>query len=88
MRSEAAFEELAWAIRGTHSGEPGFVGDLPVHETSEGQTVCDGVVHVSNLSGNPTVSRTYAWSHKVEGTARKGSWSCCTSRRLVRQWRP
>ena len=40
-------------------------------ETFQGKTVWEGVVQVFSLSGHPTASRCYAWSHLVDDSGKR-----------------
>jgi hypothetical protein len=64
--------ELKNAVESQHGGKATFVQAVPVHETHEGQTVWDGVVHVFDLKGSPTNAfRAYAWSYERDDGKRR-----------------
>jgi len=44
---------------------------VPVREAFEGRPAWDGVVHVFDLGGHRSADRCYAWSARVEGSARR-----------------
>jgi len=62
---EVAPAELKKAVESQHGGTATFVQAVPVHETHEGETVWDGVVHIFDLVGHPTANRAYAWSYEL-----------------------
>jgi hypothetical protein len=47
--TEAFADELKQAVETQHGGTATFVQAVPVHETHNGETVWDGVVHVFEL---------------------------------------
>jgi hypothetical protein len=51
--SSGSSDELGKAIEQQHGGAARFVQSVPVHETFQGQTVWEGIVHVFDLAGNP-----------------------------------
>ena len=63
--------ELKQAVESQHGGTATFVQAVPVHETFEGKTVWDGVVHVFDLAGHPTANRAYAWSYQKNERERR-----------------
>lgn len=68
---EVSTDQLKQAIESQHGGTATFVQAVPVHETHNGETVWDGVVHVFDLEGHPTASRAYAWSYELEDGRRR-----------------
>jgi hypothetical protein len=64
-------DQLREAIERMHGGTATFVQSVPVHETFEGKTVREGVVHVFDLAGHPTATRAYAWSSPIEGSTKR-----------------
>jgi hypothetical protein len=54
-----------------HGGAAALVQTLPVLEEFEGKPVWEGVVHVFDLTGHPTATRTYAWSSPIEGSTKR-----------------
>lgn len=72
MRSvEVSEETLAKAILDLHGCKAMWVESVPVKETFQGRTVCEGIVQIFNLFGHPPASRCYAWSHETENGKRK-----------------
>ena|ERR1700741_1134079 len=63
--------ELKQAVESQHDGTATLVQAVPVHETHEGKTVWDGVVHVFDLAGHPTATRAYAWSYERDDGKRR-----------------
>jgi hypothetical protein len=49
-----------------HGGTATLAQSVPVHETFEGKTVWEGVVHLFELAGHPTATCAYAWSSPIE----------------------
>ena len=68
---EVEADELRKAVEGMHGGIATLAQSVPVKETFQGATVCDGVVHVFDLTGNPQATRAYAWSSPVKGSDRR-----------------
>lgn len=68
---EVAPAELKHAVESQHGGTATFVQAVPVHETHDGETVWDGVVHVFDLAGHPTAKRAYAWSYERDDGKRR-----------------
>jgi hypothetical protein len=54
---------LGRAIHRRFGSEPVYVEAVPVHETFEGQTVWDGIVHVFDVPGYKDGTRCYAWAY-------------------------
>ncbi len=69
--TEGPLEALQEAIRILYRCESKWVESVPVTEIFLGQPVWDGVVQVFELTGHPTATRGYVWSHAVEGTERR-----------------
>ena len=63
---QAGIPALQEAIRLQHGLKSTWLHSVPVVETHGGQTVWDGEVQVFAVTGHPTATRAYAWSH--EGT--------------------
>jgi len=63
--------EFKRAIEVQHGGVATFVQSVPVHETHNGQTAWEGVVHVFDLAGHPKATRAYAWSSPIEGSDKR-----------------
>ena len=68
---EVSANELKKAVESQHGGTATFAQAVPVHETHEGKTVWDGVVHVFDLAGQPTAKRAYAWSYERDDGRRR-----------------
>lgn len=68
---EVAPNELQRAVESQHGGKATLVQSVPVRETFEGAVVWEGVVHVFNLEGHSKAMRAYAWSHAIEGSAKR-----------------
>jgi hypothetical protein len=64
VMTEVSPDQLKQAVESQHGGTATFVQAVPVHETHEGKTVWDGVVHVFGLTGHPKATRAYAWSYE------------------------
>ena len=62
---EVSRDRLKQAVESQHGGTATFIQAVPVHETHNGQTVWDGVVHVFDLQDHPRAAfRAYAWSYE------------------------
>jgi hypothetical protein len=59
------------AIQRLHGCESTYIKSVPVHETFEGQTVWEGVVHVFRLERHPTASWAYAWAELLNDVTGK-----------------
>jgi hypothetical protein len=68
---DVSADQLSKAIESQHGGTATLAQSIPVHETFEGQTVWDGVVHVFDLEGHPKATRAYAWSSPIEGSTKR-----------------
>jgi hypothetical protein len=68
---ETEAEQLKQAVEKMHGGTATLAQSVPVRETFEGKTVWEGVVHVFDLAGHPTVTRAYAWSSPIEGSTKR-----------------
>ncbi len=70
--SEFDLDALRDAIRDLHHCDAAWVESVPVKETFKERTVWEGTVQVFDLTGHPTATRCYAWSHAVDysGTRR------------------
>lgn len=69
--TEVEADQLKQAVEQMHGASATLVQSVPVHETIEGKPVWEGVVHVFDLTGHPTVSRAYAWSSPIEGSTKR-----------------
>lgn len=70
--SEVSIDQLKQAVESQHGGTATFVQAVPVHETHNGETVWDGVVHVFDLKGHPGGAfRAYAWSYERDDGKRR-----------------
>ena len=69
--SEVSADLLKQAVEAQHGGTATLAQSVPVHETFEGKTVWDGVVHVFDLAGHPTAKRAYAWSYERDDGRRR-----------------
>ncbi len=63
--------QLREAVERMHGGSAMLAQSVSVRETFEGKTVWEGVVHVFDLTGHSTASRTYAWSSPIEGSTKR-----------------
>jgi hypothetical protein len=59
----AGIPALQDAIRRLHGLESTWLHSVPVVEAHEGRTIWDGEVQVFAVTGHPTATRAYAWSH-------------------------
>ena len=64
-------DELRKAVESVHSCRAVPRETVPVHETFEGRTVWDGVVHVFDLIGHPRATRAFAWSSPKGGSGKR-----------------
>jgi hypothetical protein len=69
--SEVSPDELKRAVESQHGGTATFVLSVPIRERFRDQTVWEGEVHVFDLVGHPKASRAYAWSHAIDGSAKR-----------------
>jgi hypothetical protein len=69
--AEVEADHLREAVERMHGGTATLAQSVPDHETFEGKTVWEGVVHVFDLSGHPTATRAYAWSSPIEGSTKR-----------------
>jgi hypothetical protein len=69
--SKATIRAFREAIQGLHGCESTHLESVRVHETFEGQTVWDGIVHVFSLQGHPTATRVYAWAEPLNDVTGK-----------------
>ena len=69
--NEVPIQSMQEAIRNLHSVPSVWVEAVPVTETFQGQTVWEGTVQVFDLTGHPTASRCYAWSHETDQGKRR-----------------
>jgi hypothetical protein len=60
----AGIPALQEAIRHLHGLGSTWLHSVPVAEKHEGATVWDGEVQVFAVTGHPTATRAYAWSHE------------------------
>ena len=68
---EVSPDQLQHAIESHHDCVARLARVERVSESSGGQLVWDGVVHVFDLEGHPTASRAYAWSSPIEGSDKR-----------------
>jgi hypothetical protein len=71
MSAEVDADELRDAVERLHGCPAQLVRAVPVREAFEGRPAWDGVVHVFDLGGHRSADRCYAWSARVEGSARR-----------------
>jgi hypothetical protein len=69
--AEVEADQLKKTVENMHGGTATLAQAVPVHETFEGTTVWEGVVHVFDLAGHPTATRAYAWSSPIEGSVKR-----------------
>lgn len=63
--------ELKKAVENQLVCKAWLVETVPVHETHDGQTVWNGVVHVFALDYHGDITRAYAWSHELPDGKRR-----------------
>jgi hypothetical protein len=68
LMGSTAIKSLAQAIEQRFGSTPVYVESIPIHETFEGQTVWEGIVHVFDIEGG---QRCYAWAHLEDGQSGK-----------------
>ena len=78
--SENAYQ-LKQAVENMHGGSATLTQSVPVHETFEGKTVWEGVVHVFDLAGHPKAIR-YAWSSPIEGSTKRRFYAVLHTERI------
>lgn len=71
MSAEIDADRLRDAVERLHGCPAQLVRAVPVREAFEGRPAWDGVVHVFDLGGHRSADRCYAWSARVEGSARR-----------------
>ncbi len=59
------------AVEGLYNCDATFAESVEVHETFQGQTVWQGIVHIFNIQGHPKATRCYAWSSPIDGSANR-----------------
>jgi hypothetical protein len=69
--AEVEADQLKEAVENMHGGAATLAQSVPVHETFEGKTVWEGVVHVFDLAAHPKATRAYAWSSPIEGRTKR-----------------
>ena len=69
--AEIEVNQLKEAVERMHGGSATLARSVPVHETFEGKPVWEGLVHVFDLTRNPTETRAYAWSSPIEGSTKR-----------------
>jgi hypothetical protein len=67
----AGLPALIDAIRHLHGCEGTHVESVPVREAHAGRVVWEGEVQVFDVTGHPTATRAYAWSHATTGARRR-----------------
>lgn len=68
---EASPEQLAATVEQMHGGTATLAKSVPVCETFDGAPVWEGVVHIFDVTGNPSAARAYAWSSPIEGNDKR-----------------
>jgi hypothetical protein len=69
---ESPNRELKQAIESRHGGTATHARSVPVHESSRGREVWNGVVQVFDLVDSPSSStRAYAWSYGLPDGERR-----------------
>lgn len=63
--------QLKRAVEAQHGCTAALIQSVPVHETFDGKTVWDGVVHVFQIHGHPKATKAYAWSAPIEGSDKR-----------------
>jgi hypothetical protein len=71
MTAEVDADELRDAVERLHGCPAQLVKAVPVSEVFEGRAAWYGVVHIFDLGGHRSADRCYAWSSRVEGSARR-----------------
>lgn len=66
LEIEAPVQALAEAIRNLHGCKAMWIESVHVKEIFQGDTAWEGEVQVFSLSGHPTATRCYAWSHVTD----------------------
>jgi len=69
--TEVTSKTLTKAVQDLHRCTAVRKEAVPVKEIFQGQTVWEGAVQVFNLSGHPSASRCYAWSHVVDDSGKR-----------------
>ena len=68
---EVDSDQLKQAVESQHGCTATFADIQRVHETHDGKTVWEGVVHVFDLVGHSNANRAYAWSSPIEGSDKR-----------------
>jgi len=71
MSAEIDADRLRDAVERLHGCPAQLVRAVPVSAAVEGHPAWDGVVHIFDLGGHRSADRCYAWSSRVEGSARR-----------------
>ena len=71
MSAEVGADELRDAVERLHGCPAQLVRAVPVSAALEGRPAWNGVVHIFDLGGHRSADRCYAWSSRVEGSARR-----------------
>jgi hypothetical protein len=70
--TEVSPDQLKQAVESQHGGRATFIQSVPVHESSNGQTVWNGAVQVFHLEDSPSgATRAYAWSYGLPDGKRR-----------------
>jgi hypothetical protein len=69
--NEVSPDELKRAVESQHGGTATLAQSVWVDEQFEGKPVWQGVVHVFDLADHPKAKRAYAWSHAIDGSAKR-----------------
>ena len=62
---EVSTDQLKEAVQNQLECKAWFRQAVPVHETFEGKTVWNGIVHVFDLDYHGDIDRAYAWSYEL-----------------------
>jgi hypothetical protein len=71
MSAEVDADELRDAVERLHGCPAQLVRAVPVAAAVAGRPAWNGVVHIFDLGGHRSADRCYAWSSRVEGSARR-----------------
>jgi hypothetical protein len=59
-------EELKDVIHRLHGVDATHIQSVPVNETSQGETLWEGIVEVFELHGHAKAPKVYAWAHDTD----------------------
>ena len=65
---ESKTDPLVRAVEGLHDCRATHRSAVKVHETFQGDTAWEGLVHIFDLEGHADATVAYAWSSSVEGS--------------------